>query len=64
VFQPISNRGRACPRFLAEDIFEIIGLPAVAGFTVRFVRRMRSIVVAGVGLPGISVLTRAAPGRT
>jgi uncharacterized Tic20 family protein len=41
-------------------IFEIVGLPAVAGFTVPFVRRIRSIVVAGLGLLGISLLTRAA----
>jgi uncharacterized Tic20 family protein len=38
-------------------IFEIVGLPAVAGFTVPFVRRIRSIVVAGIGLLGISLLT-------
>lgn len=41
-------------------IFDVVGLPAVAGFTVPFVRRIRSIVVAGVGLLGISLLTRAA----
>ena len=39
-------------------IFEAIGLPAVAGFTVPFVRRIRSIVVAAAGLLGISLLTR------
>ena len=44
-------------------IFEIVGLPAVAGFTVPFVRRIRSIVVAGIGLLGISLLTRTPPAR-
>ena len=39
-------------------IFELVGLPAVAGFTVPFVRRIRSIVVAALGLLGISLLTR------
>lgn len=39
-------------------IFEVVGLPAVAGFTVPFVRRIRSIVVAGLGLLGMSLLTR------
>lgn len=40
-------------------IFEAIGLPAVAGFTVPFVRRIRSIIVAAVGLLAMSLLTRA-----
>ena len=39
-------------------IFEAVGLPAVAGFTVPFVRRIRSIVVAALGLLAISALTR------
>jgi hypothetical protein len=43
-------------------IFEAVGLPAVAGFTVPFVRRIRSIVVAALGLLGISLLTRSAGG--
>ena len=38
-------------------IFEAVGLPAVAGFTVPFVRRIRSIVVAAAGLAGMSVLS-------
>jgi hypothetical protein len=38
-------------------IFEVIGLPAVAGFTVPFVRRIRSVVVAAAGLLGMSLLT-------
>lgn len=41
-------------------IFEAVGLPAVAGFTVPFVRRIRSVVVAALGLVAISLLTRAA----
>lgn len=40
-------------------IFEAIGLPAVAGFTVPFVRRIRSIGVAALGLLAISLLTRS-----
>jgi hypothetical protein len=39
-------------------IFEAVGLPAAAGFTVPFVRRIRSVVVAGLGLIGLSWLTR------
>jgi hypothetical protein len=39
-------------------VFEIVGLPAVAGFTVPFVRRIRGIVVAALGLVALSVLTR------
>jgi hypothetical protein len=39
-------------------IFDLVGLPAVAGFTVPFVRRIRSVVVAAVGLLGMSLLTR------
>ena len=32
--------------------FETVGLPAVAGFTIPFVRRIRSIVVAGMAAAG------------
>lgn len=39
-------------------IFEAVGLPAVAGFTVPFVRRIRSILVAAAGLACMSLLTR------
>lgn len=39
-------------------IFEAVGLPAAAGFTVPFVRRIRSVVVAALGLIGLSLLTR------
>jgi hypothetical protein len=40
-------------------IFEAVGLPAVAGFTIPFVRRIRSVVVAAAGLASMSMLTRA-----
>ena len=43
-------------------IFEVVGLPAVAGFTVPFVRRIRGIVVAALGLLAMSLLTRQRPG--
>ena len=39
-------------------IFEVLGLPGVAGFAVPFVRRIRGVVVAALGLLGMSVLTR------
>jgi uncharacterized membrane protein YbhN (UPF0104 family) len=42
-------------------IFGLVGLPAVAGFTVPFVRRIRSVVVAAAGLLGISLLTKRHP---
>jgi hypothetical protein len=40
-------------------IFEAVGLSAVAGFTIPFVRRIRSIVVAAAGLASMSVLSRS-----
>ena len=39
-------------------IFEVVGLPAVAGFTVPFVRRIRGVIVAALGLVGMTLLTR------
>jgi hypothetical protein len=42
-------------------IFEVIGLPAIAGFTVPFIRRIRGIVVAALGLLAMSLLTRGRP---
>ena len=42
-------------------IFEAVGLPAVAGFSVPFIRRLRSILVAASGLLAISFLTRGTP---
>lgn len=47
-------------------IFEVFGLSASAGFTVSFVRRIRSIVAAGIGVAAMSprrMRTRQAPGR-
>jgi hypothetical protein len=44
-------------------VFDLVGLPAVAGFTVPFVRRIRSVVVAGLGLAAMSGLTRQVSGR-
>ena len=38
-------------------IFNAVDLPAVAGFTVPFVRRIRSIVIAAFGLLAMSLLT-------
>lgn len=35
-------------------IFDAIGLPAAAGFTVAFARRIRTIAVASVGLPTLA----------
>jgi uncharacterized membrane protein YbhN (UPF0104 family) len=40
-------------------IFEAVGLSAVAGFAVPFIRRIRSIVVAALGLLALSALTRS-----
>jgi hypothetical protein len=37
-------------------IFDAIGLPPAAGFTLAFARRIRTIVVAGVGLPTLARL--------
>ncbi len=42
-------------------VFEAVGLPAAAGFTVPFLRRIRTAVVAALGLLGLSLLTRAKP---
>jgi hypothetical protein len=39
-------------------IFDMLGLPAVAGFSVPLVRRIRSIIVAGIGLAAMSMLTK------
>ena len=44
-------------------VFEILGLPAAAGFAVPFVRRIRSAAVAGVGLLAMSVLMRRSAAR-
>lgn len=39
-------------------IFNVMGLPATAGFALAFLRRARALAVAGVGLPALAVLTR------
>jgi lysylphosphatidylglycerol synthase-like protein len=39
-------------------VFQLLSLPAAAGFLVPFVRRIRSIAVAGIGLLAMSALTR------
>jgi hypothetical protein len=39
-------------------IFDVMGLPPVAGFTIAFVRRLRSLLVASVGLTLLALLTR------
>jgi hypothetical protein len=44
-------------------IFDAIGLPAIAGFTVPFIRRIRAIVVAAIGLLALAMLTRTGGGR-
>lgn len=40
-------------------IFDVMGLPAAAGFALAFLRRARSLAVAGVGLTTLAFLTRA-----
>jgi hypothetical protein len=42
-------------------IFAAMGLPPAAGFTLAFVRRVRTIVVASVGLPALARLMRDRP---
>ena len=39
-------------------VFTVMGLPSAAGFAVAFVRRIRSLVVASVGLVTLALLTR------
>jgi uncharacterized membrane protein YbhN (UPF0104 family) len=39
-------------------VFNAIGLPAAAGFAVAFLRRARSLAVAGIGLSTLAVVTR------
>jgi hypothetical protein len=40
-------------------VFETLGFPAVAGFSIPFVRRIRAVTVAALGLVTLSLLTRA-----
>lgn len=39
-------------------VFEAMGLSAAAGFSVAFLRRARTLAIAGVGLMTLAVLTR------
>jgi hypothetical protein len=39
-------------------IFDVMGLPAAAGFALAFLRRARMLAIAGVGLTTLAVLTR------
>lgn len=39
-------------------VFTIMGLPSAAGFALAFVRRLRTLVVASLGLATLAVLTR------
>lgn len=39
-------------------VFDAMGLPAVAGFALAFLRRARTLTIAGVGLTTLAVLTR------
>jgi hypothetical protein len=39
-------------------IFDVMGLSAAAGFALAFIRRVRAVAVAGVGLATLAVLTR------
>jgi hypothetical protein len=39
-------------------VFNAMGLPAVAGFALAFVRRIRSLVIASIGLATLARLTR------
>jgi hypothetical protein len=39
-------------------IFEVMGLPAAAGFALAFLRRARMLAIAGAGLSALAVLTR------
>jgi hypothetical protein len=43
--------------------FSAMGLPPVIGFSIAFLRRLRSLVIAGVGLAILAVLTRRHRGR-
>jgi hypothetical protein len=46
-------------------VFEALGLAAAAGFTVAFVRRLRTVCVAGVGVLSLSRrTTRGQPAQS
>ena len=44
-------------------IFAAMGLPPAAGFTLAFIRRIRTLAVAGIGLPALAALTRGRQSR-
>jgi Lysylphosphatidylglycerol synthase TM region len=44
-------------------VFDVLGLPAAAGFALAFVRRFRSLAVASIGLAMLAMLTRHARTR-
>ncbi len=39
-------------------LFDVVGLPAAAGFALAFLRRARTLLVAAVGLTTLAILTR------
>jgi hypothetical protein len=39
-------------------IFDVMGLSAAAGFALAFLRRARTLAIAGVGLTTLALLTR------
>jgi hypothetical protein len=39
-------------------VFDTMGLSAAAGFALAFLRRMRALAIAGIGLATLAVLTR------
>jgi hypothetical protein len=41
-------------------VFSVVGLPAAAGFALAFLRRIRSFLVASIGLAILALLTRRA----
>jgi hypothetical protein len=45
-------------------VFEVVGLPAAAGFTAPFVRRIRMVAVSGVGVFAMAKLTRGGRSRS
>ena len=44
-------------------VFEMTGLPAAAGFALAFLRRVRSLVAASLGLGALTLLTRSSRAR-
>ena len=42
-------------------VFDVMGLSAAAGFALAFLRRARTLIIAGIGLTTLTVLTRHRP---